>query len=152
MALDVGAWGRAERRRLRLTRRSLGENQTACAERLRQLGCEGADQAAVSRWETGLTKRPRPNTQDILRRYMEQVADDALILDDERRPPRDTQGDTEEPFAAAVRGLTDEPLLGPLQAAFVEAQLQRLRDGPEMSAADNEARLDLLRVLRLDDR
>jgi hypothetical protein len=64
-----------------------------------------------------------------------------------------TEGAAEEPareFDGLVRGLTDEPLLGPRQGALVDALTTRLREGPPMSSDDTAALTAGMRILGLD--
>jgi hypothetical protein len=52
-------------------------------------------------------------------------------------------------FAGLVRGLTDEPLLGPRQGALVDALIGRLAGGTPLSSEDSLAVTALMRVLGL---
>jgi hypothetical protein len=68
---------------------------------------------------------------------------------DPAEQPRDREG-AGPGFAGLVRQLTDEPLLGPRQAAVVDAVTERLRNGSPMSADDGAALTALMRLLGLD--
>lgn len=145
MLEDVAVWGPPDRERLRVARGIHGHTQTACASRLRELGSGKADQTAVSRWERGHTAQPRPPALIAIRRYIDEVADKLPA-------PRSSDAEIEpsgEGFESAVRDVTQEPLLGPRQAEFVDALIARLRSGPEMSDGDDRARIELLRILGL---
>jgi len=41
-----------------------------------------------------------------------------------------------EKFNGMVRGITNEPLLGPRQGNFIDASISRLANGPQMSRDD----------------
>lgn len=141
-------WGDLDRRRLVQARQANGESQAACAVTLKRLGCAGASQGVLSRWETGKIERPRADTVTILRKY---IADALGDVTEPAKDPDDAASeaaDTEE-FEGFVRSFTNEPLLGPRQGAFVDAQIERIRTGPPLSDADQEARIDLLKLLGL---
>lgn len=129
---------------LRRARRLHDHTQGACAEDLRRRGCI-ADQSAVSKWERG--RQPRGTSAAYIREYINEVNGGV--------PPGDTSAlvaadlDLDSPFDAVVRQATDEPLLGPRQAEFVDAITERLRSGPPMTEADNAARAEQARILGL---
>jgi transcriptional regulator with XRE-family HTH domain len=145
MLEDAAVWGLPDRQRLRAARGLHGHSQAACASRLRELGSGKADQTAVSRWERGHTGLPRPAALVAIRRYIDEVV--------ERLPAEAPRAiGSEQPhemFDSAVRDVTKEPLLGPRQADFVDAMIERLRSGPEMSDGDDRVRVDLMRILGL---
>jgi hypothetical protein len=58
------------------------------------------------------------------------------------------ESDTDD-FEATVRDVTNEPLLGPRQAAFVDALIERLRTGPPMSDAEATTQEQLASLLGL---
>ncbi len=149
MASALTAWGAAERQSLLRARLAQGHSQQRAAERLRALGCPGATQTAVSRWETGTVGAPRAATRLAIQRYVDEAPAGSLV--GERREPdtAERSATSREAFDAAVRDLTHEPLLGELQRDFVLAQITRLREGPPLSESDDRARADLLRILQL---
>jgi hypothetical protein len=92
---------------------------------------------------TGRTVAPRSRALLAIQIYI----DEAGIAPDDSAPAEQTSD--EDGFMEAVRGLTDEPLLGPRQAAFVDAQIARLASGSPMSEADDAARRSLVQILNL---
>ena len=147
MAVAIAPWGVQDRERLRRARAANRHSQAECARALRDLGCLGADQTALSRWETGTIRQPRLETVATLRQYasgsdMEPLTPVGPNLSSE-------QLTASEPFESFVRSITHEPFLGPRQAAYVDAQIERHRSGPPLSDADNAARVDLMRLLGL---
>lgn len=143
MAFALATWSDADRSALRRARERHGHSQQQCAQLLRQLGCSGASQTAVSRWETGRIERPRRPHVSVIRQYVE------ALPEDHERGARSGEPDTAA-FEATVRDFTAEPLLGPRQAAFVDGLVERLRAGPPMSEADDAARMHVARLLSLD--
>jgi transcriptional regulator with XRE-family HTH domain len=146
------SWGPADRQRLRQARSQKGHNQTACARALSELGSTDVSQASVSNWETGRIGRPQPDALWALEAYIGSAGlPDAIELDLESahaRLPVSSSG-AETMFDALVRSETGEPLLGLQQQALVTALIDRLRQGPPLSEADDEARRWLLDVLRV---
>jgi hypothetical protein len=83
-----------------------------------------------------------------IRRYIDEVADIADVAQERSRSgPVASRPDA---FDLAMREVTQEPLLGPRQAAFVDALIERIRSGSAMTDVDNQARVDLMRVLGLE--
>lgn len=139
----MSTWGPGDRMRFRTAMAIHGQTQATCASRLVELGAPSADQGAVSRWMTGRTVAPRSRALLAIQIYI----DEAGIAPDDSAPAEQTSD--EDGFMEAVRGLTDEPLLGPRQAAFVDAQIARLASGSPMSEADDAARRSLVQILNL---
>jgi len=127
-----------------------GHTQGECAERLRVLGATSADQSSVSKWATGRIQRPSASITAAIRKYIDESPGDGMsrVL---TVPSQAKVGRGEDDvFDESVRELTNEPLLGPRQAALVDAIIERLRSGSPMSEADNDARIAAARLLRLD--
>lgn len=152
-------WREQDRTRLRETRIALGHSQRQAAEELLRLGAPSVTQATVSEWETGRTKRPSVDAIRAIRAYwlkLEEATDapaGAPREADARGPESSGGGDMAEAaasFEALVRVVTDEPLLGPQQAALVAALTTRLGNGPPLSDADDAARQWLANVLKLE--
>ena len=144
MAGAMARWGEPDRQRLREARLANKHSQPACAEALRALGCTGAGQGAVSRWETARIENPRTETVMILRKYtldaLGEVADASALA---------KIASEEEEFEGVMSRFTNEPLLGPRQGAFVDAQIERYRTGPPLSKGDRVVRADLMSLLGL---
>ena len=92
----------------------------------------GATQSSVSKWVTGEIQKPRRPTVDAIRAY---VAESERFVGGEADQARAASQDGAA-FAAAVRDLADEPLLGPRQGAALDAVTERIRSGQPMSEAD----------------
>jgi hypothetical protein len=147
MVARTARWATDDPDHLAHARELHAHSQEACAERLRELGSPGATQTSVSRWERRKIK-PRQANAASIRRYIREAEDEAADANHHDEVVLRLAND-DGTFQAAVREITDEPLLGPLQTDFVAAQIERLRTGPAMSQADDVARRDLMAVLRL---
>jgi len=90
-------------------------------------------QPTVSSWESGRTRRPQPRFVEAIQRYVAAarvgsgVAGHGAHGVDERNF---------ETFAALVRTVSEEPLLGPQQERFVAAVTDRLANGPPLADVD----------------
>lgn len=139
------AWDRTAADRLSSAIELHRHTQEECAARLRELGAAaGTHQSAVCNWRLG-HRTPQASSRRAILSYIEEAeaerqASTSADVDD---------ASDEDRFQESVRSMTNEPLFGPLQQAFIEAQITRLRDGPEMSAHDESARIDVMRLLRL---
>lgn len=144
----LSAWSQRDRDGLKLAMAALGHSQRACAERLRELGSTGANQSTVSKWISGDIARPQMKTVLAVRSYVEEAFPAGL--------PRSSQPELlDDPLAQAqqfddtVRGITNEPLLGPRQGDLIDAVTVRLREGPAMSDSDERALNEQRRILGL---
>jgi hypothetical protein len=111
------------------------------------LGAPPRSQASISRYLSGKQAVPVDTLHAIseyINTFEPESADDASSgggADADKEPVSD--------FAGMVRRLTDEPLLGPRQAALVDALIERLRSGPPLSADDSSVVAPLMRMLGL---
>ncbi len=137
-------WDRDAGRSLRAARSLAGHTQSQCAEALRSAGAPSGSQAAVSEWERG-SSAPSAAAQEAVRHYMRQYHTAAGATAPEVPNGR---ADAFDGIAGRIAG---EPLLGPRQAALVDALTARLRSGPAMSDADERTAASLVAVLGLPD-
>lgn len=134
---------------LEAAREIAGHTQTECAGVLvSRFGAPARTQASMSRYLSGKQTMP----VDIVHAVSEYIA----IFDPREPGGGDADaGDSPAPddpgpdFAGLVRGLTDEPLLGPRQGSLVDAAISRLRDGPPFSSEDHAVLDALMRILGL---
>lgn len=142
---SMGAWRQEDRDALEWALGVLGDSQRECADALHELGAPGATQTSVSKWISGVIKKPRPKTIAAVRAYVD--------LARTASPGSGTNAgaaDNDEAFEETVRGITSEPLLGPRQADLVDALIARLRSGSAMTPADEAASSALQRFLGLE--
>ena len=102
-----------------------------------------ASQASVSHWEKGI-HQPNPASIAKIIEYSTVVSPPAPLSDAEKENKA-----AEANFEGIVRDITAEPLLGEIQAALVQALIERLRTGPPMSAEDAAASRWLSDLLHL---
>jgi transcriptional regulator with XRE-family HTH domain len=148
---DSRLWDDHERRRLRAARKRAGHTEAQCATILvREYGVKGASQSNVSRWESG--KTGRPGCIDALIAYADAHLAHTRGASTDTTPP-EASAPSEAPlhgrFLDLARDAADEPLLGPTQRELVHAMIERLRNGPPLSAEDRSQYADLAEVLRL---
>lgn len=143
---DAERWHERDGARLAAARRVKDHKQHQCVLELQKLGWTGATQPALSRLESGITKRPRPATVLAARTY----TDEAGITTEapEHEAAADQDAESSDDF---FRGIAGEPFLGPRQAAAVDAVTHHLSNivGP-MGEHDYAAWADLMRILGLD--
>jgi hypothetical protein len=158
------AWGKAERVRLRLTRKHAGHDMDTCAQVLRtQFGVATASEPNVSRWEGGATKRPRCVSE--LLAYCDTYGPCVRSAESTRREsrtgqahdavgaalPSDSMGDEVAEFHRLAGRAAGEPLLGAAQVELVRGMSRRLESGPPLSPEDRATYLDQLRILGVPD-
>jgi transcriptional regulator with XRE-family HTH domain len=134
------SWNERARGRLVAARRVLGHSQSDLALRLQELGAPALTQPTISAWESGRTHKPGPEYLDAIGRYCEEAA----------VPEEEVEARTDE-LEGVWRSITEEPLLGEMQRAVVEALTARLAAGPPLTPEDLQAAEWLQRTLRLSE-
>ena len=146
---ERSAWTAVERQRFEAAIGVHGHTVQGAAERLRELGSPGATPAAVSRWVSGATQQPqRRNLQAILEYTREARLPEAVVKPATGHPQDD---DFDEIVRGIVRGMTGEPLLGPLQLQYLESFNKRLRKGVPLTDKEVDLHLHMLKVLGLEE-
>ena len=145
------AWDVAERMRLRDVRMDAGHNMATCAQILRtQFGVTTASQPNISRWESGVTRRP--HCVNELLEYCDTYGQgDWASVAVRTDPPSDDRGesDTLAGEAGEAGEAVEGPLVGLAQLELVRGMNRRLAYGPPMSAEDRATYLDQLRILHV---
>ncbi|MFN8049918.1 MAG: hypothetical protein U0Q22_00585 [Acidimicrobiales bacterium] len=136
--LGAQPWRDDDRRRFRAAQAALGHTQAECAEQLRALGAPSADQSSVSKWATGRIARPSPAIVNALHQYiaLAPAGGGASTSRGSRAAHMQSDGLEADGFEDMVRGITDEPLLGPRQGDLVDALIERMRSGIPLSEPD----------------
>lgn len=135
---------------LNLVRVTQEQSQTECAEELRrEHGAPGRTQASMSRYLRGL-QIPPASVVTAIQRYIH--AHSVSTGDPGTTIPHDLGGaGVDEAFANTVRDVSGEPMLGPRQAAYVDAITSRLATGPPFSVSDLEIYRSMTHALGLPD-
>ena len=158
------AWGEAERLRLRAAREHAGHDMGTCAEILRtEFGVTVASQPNLSRWETGITRRPHwvnellaycdtygPSVCSTAHTRYESRTGQAADAAPTAPSPDFTSDDLDE-FDRLAGQAAGEPLLGTAQLELVRGMSRRLSSGPPLSPEDRATYLDQLRILGVPD-
>jgi hypothetical protein len=136
----------------------------ACAQILRtEFGVDVASEPNLSRWESGVTKRPR-SVNELLAycdTYGPNLSSTASGRDESKtgrvgdasargRSPELTDDEVDE-FDRLAGQAAGEPLLGAAQLELIRGMNRRLASGPPLSPEDRATYLDQLRILRVSD-
>jgi len=135
-------------------RAAAGDSQLACAKALKALGASKASQSMVSRWENGSATPSMSNAaaiEEYCAAHSEPQEASTLDLPTGARRLDVSARDFERQFEWIVRHVTEEPLLGERQGRLVDALIDRLGTGPQLTPEDRDAMTLLGMLLRLVD-
>jgi hypothetical protein len=136
----------------------------SCADVLREeFGVASASEPNISRWESGITKRPHCVSQ--LLAYCDTYGESAQLTEFAHHeswtghiggataagPAPQSMGDDVDEFDRLAGRVAGEPLLGSAQMDLIKAMTRRIASGPPLSPEDRATYLDLLRILRVPD-